>query len=140
AAPGKFGENSDQAFQYTIKYTGRLRTAAEFENIILKSIENGQILRLRDVARVELGALSYASDSLTNGKPAASFAVAQTAGSNAQQVIEDCKVILEDAAKSFPEGIRYVNLVDANEVLDASISKVVHTLVEAFVLVFLVVF
>ena len=140
AAPGKFGENSDQAFQYTIKYTGRLKSAAEFENIILRSTGDGQLLRLKEVARVELGALAYSSDSLTNNKPSASFAIAQTAGSNAQQVIVECKAILEEASKAFPSGVHYVNLVDANELLEASISKVIVTLLEAFALVFLVVF
>lgn len=140
AAPGKFGENSDQAFQYTIKYTGRLKTVEEFENIIVRSTPEGLLLRLKDVARIELGALAYSSDSLTNGKPSASFAIAQTAGSNAQQVIAQCKDILAEAQKSYPHGVHHTTLVDANEMLEASISKVIQTLLEAFALVFLVVF
>lgn len=140
AAPGKFGENNNQSFQYVIKYTGRLKNAGQFGNIIIKSIGNGQQLLLKDVARIELGAQSYASYNLTNGKPAVGIAITQTAGSNAQDVINGSKAILKEASKSFPKGIHYLTLVDVNKFLDASISKVLHTLLEAFLLVFLVVF
>lgn len=140
AAPGQFGEQGDQSFQYTIKYTGRLKQVEEFGDIIIRSGTNGQLLRLRDIARIELGAQNYASTSQTDGKPSVGFAIAQTAGSNAQEVIEGCMRELETAAASFPEGIRYVNFVNANEFLDASMEKVITTLIEAFCLVFLVVF
>ena len=140
AAPGKFGENGDEAFQYVIKYKGRLTKATEFENIVVKSAGNGQLLRLKDVARVELGSLSYASNISTNSKPSVGMAISQTPGSNARDVINESKKIIDQASKDFPKGVNYVYLVDVNENLDASIEKVVHTLIEAFILVFIVVF
>ena len=87
AAPGKFGENGNQSFQYVITYTGKLQTVAQFENIIIKAKSNGQLLHLRDVARVEIGALSYANVAAINGYPAVGLAINQTAGSNARDVI-----------------------------------------------------
>jgi HAE1 family hydrophobic/amphiphilic exporter-1 len=140
AAPGKFGENGDQSFQYVIKYKGRLTTVQEFENIVVKADNNGQLLRLKDVARIELGALSYTSNIETNGLQSVGVAVSQTPGSNARDVINESKKIIETAAKSFPKGVAYTTLVDVNENLDASIEKVIHTLIEAFILVFIVVF
>jgi HAE1 family hydrophobic/amphiphilic exporter-1 len=140
AAPGKFGESGNQSFQYVIKYTGRLKTVEEFENIIIKSASQGHFLRLKDVARVELGAQAYSSYNTTNGKPAVGVAIAQTPGSNARDVINNSKKVIEEAAKTFPEGIHFKYLVDINKFLDASISKVFETLLEAFVLVFIVVF
>lgn len=140
AAPGKFGESGHQSFQYVIKYSGRLKTVEEFENIIIKSSSQGHFLRLRDIARVELGAQAYASYNTTSGKPAVGIAIAQTPGSNARDVINNSKKIIEDAALSFPEGIHFKYLVDINKFLDASIAKVIETLLEAFVLVFIVVF
>lgn len=140
AAPGKFGENGNQAFQYVIKYKGRLTSAQEFENIIIKSAGNGQLLRLKDVAKVELGSLSYTSTIKTNGKESAAMAISQTPGSNARDVINNSKAIIEELAKTFPKGVKYTIMVDVNENLDASIEKVIHTLIEAFILVFIVVF
>ncbi|WDF66292.1 efflux RND transporter permease subunit [Flavobacterium sp. KACC 22763] len=140
AAPGKFGENGNQAFQYVIKYKGRLTSAQEFENIVIKSVGNGQMLRLKDVAKVELGSLSYAQTIKTNGVESAAMAISQTPGSNARDVIINSKKLIEEAAKSFPKGMKYTIMVDVNENLDASIEKVIHTLVEAFILVFIVVF
>ncbi|RYY31454.1 MAG: efflux RND transporter permease subunit [Chitinophagaceae bacterium] len=140
AAPGQFGEEGEQSFQYVIKSRGRLQNSQEFGEIVIRSTGASQILRLKDIARIELGALSYASSTTTNGKPSVGVAIAQTAGSNAKEVIEGSLTVLEEAAKSFPTGIRYVTLVNANDFLDASINKVITTLIEAFVLVFLVVF
>jgi len=140
AAPGKFGENGDQAFQYTIKYKGRLTTPQEFENIIIKSVGQGQVLRLKDIAKVELGALTYTATISTNGREAVGMAISQTPGSNARDVINNSKKIIEEASKAFPKGVKFTYLVDVNENLDASIEKVIHTLVEAFILVFIVVF
>ncbi|MBB5623615.1 HAE1 family hydrophobic/amphiphilic exporter-1 [Pedobacter cryoconitis] len=140
AAPGKFGENSNQSFQYVIRYKGRLTQVNEFENIVIKSAGNGQLLRLKDVAKVELGSLSYASTIETDGKESVAMAISQTPGSNARDVINQSKKIIDEAAKTFPKGIKYATLVDVNENLDASIDKVIHTLVEAFILVFIVVF
>jgi HAE1 family hydrophobic/amphiphilic exporter-1 len=140
AAPGKFGENSNQSFQYTIKYKGRLKTVAEFDNIVIRSANKGQILRLKDVARVELGSLSYAGATKTNGRPSIGVAINQTAGSNAHELIKQCEQTIENASKSFPPGVKYSSLFNANDFLDASIEKVIHTLIEAFILVFIVVF
>lgn len=140
AAPGKFGENGNQAFQYVIKYKGRLTSAQEFGDIVIKSVGNGQMLRLKDVAKVELGSLSYASTTKTNGIESTAMAISQTPGSNARDVIINSKKLIEEASKNFPKGVKYTTLVDVNENLDASIEKVIHTLIEAFILVFIVVF
>ena len=128
AAPGQFGEQGDQSFQYTLKYTGRLKTETEFSNIIIRTGANGQVLRLKDVARIELGALSYASSISFDGKPAMGIAINQTAGSNAKEVIENSLKVLKDASVDFPKGVHYSSLVNVNDFLDASIEKVVHTL------------
>lgn len=140
AAPGKIGENDDQSFQYVLKYKGRLKSEAEFENIVIKSVGNGQMLLLKDIARVEMGSLSYASNTLTNGKPGTAIAIFQSAGSNAHELIQNCQKTIEEASKTFPAGIKYVSLFSVNDFLDASIEKVIHTLIEAFILVFIVVF
>jgi HAE1 family hydrophobic/amphiphilic exporter-1 len=140
AAPGKFGENGDQSFQYIIRYTGKLQTVAEFENIIIKSKGNGQLLHLKDIARIEIGALSYSNISAINGHPAIGMAVSQTAGSNAREVINLSNQVIEEASKAFPSGIHYSTLVNVNKFLNASIVKVIRTLLECFGLVFLVIF
>ena len=140
AAPGQFGEQGNQSFQYTLKYSGRLKNESEFSNIIIRTAANGQVLRLKDIARIELGAQSYASSVRFNGKPALGIAINQTAGSNAKDVIEGAIKVLDDASVNFPKGVHYEPLVNVNDFLDASIEKVIHTLVEAFILVFLVVF
>ncbi|OOQ61202.1 efflux RND transporter permease subunit [Mucilaginibacter pedocola] len=140
AAPGKFGENSHEPFQYVIRYKGRLQSAKEFGDIIIKSVGNGQLLRLNDVARLELGALDYSFQELTNGHESVGVAISQTAGSNARDVINNTKKILDDASAKFPHGVKIAYLVDANEFLNASIEKVISTLIEAFILVFIVVF
>lgn len=140
AAPGKVGENSNQVFQYTLKYTGRLEKPEQFENIILRSTGNGQLLTLKDVADLEMGSYTYASTITAQGRQAPYVAITQMAGSNAHEIIKECERILGEASKSFPEGIRYSVFSNANEFLDASISKLIWTLVEAFALVFIVVF
>lgn len=140
AAPGQFGEQGNQTFQYTLKYSGRLKNETEFSNIIIRTAGNGQVLRLKDVARIELGAQSYASSVRFDGKPALGIAINQTAGSNAKEVIEGSLEVLDNASVSFPKGVHYAPLVNVNDFLDASIEKVIHTLIEAFILVFIVVF
>jgi HAE1 family hydrophobic/amphiphilic exporter-1 len=140
AAPGQFGEQGEQSFQYVIKYKGRLKNVSEFGDIVVRSTGNGQLLRLKDIARIELGALSYSSTTKTNGKESIGVAIAQTAGSNAKEVIDGTLGVLDDASKNFPAGVHYVNLINVNDFLDASIEKVIHTLIEAFILVFIVVF
>jgi HAE1 family hydrophobic/amphiphilic exporter-1 len=140
AAPGKFGENDNQSFQYVIRYSGRLQSTDQFGNIIIKSTGNGQFLRLKDIARIELGSQTYSSFTTTNGKQSVGISVSQTPGSNASDVINNSKKVIEQASQSFPAGIHFVYLVDINQFLDASISKVIHTLIECFALVFLVIF
>lgn len=139
AAPGELGQNGLQTFQYTLKYTGRLQLAEDFQDIIIRSQE-GQILRLKDIAEVELGSLNYTVSSHLGGKDAVMIGISQTAGSNAQQVIENVKEVLTTAEQSFPTGLHYDYMVDASEFLSASINEVWHTLVIAFILVFIVVF
>lgn len=141
AAPGAIGENSGQAFQYTLKYKGRLSEASEYKNIIIReNPETGEMLRLEDVAEVELGAQTYSITSTANGSPSVGMFVSQTAGSNAQEVVENVKAEIEAASASFPKGIEYTTVFDANSFLTASIDKVFTTLLEAFLLVFIVVF
>ena len=139
AAPGELGQNSDQSFQYTMRYTGKLKTEEEFGNIILRS-QDGQILRLKDVAKVELGSLSYSVVSETDKNQSVFIMIYQTAGSNAQEVIKNVKTVLNDAEKTLPSGVKINYIMDSSEFLDASIEKVIHTLIEAFILVFIVVF
>ncbi|WP_287827554.1 efflux RND transporter permease subunit [Bacteroides sp.] len=139
AAPGELGQNSDQTYQYTLRYTGRLESPEEFENIIIRSSDS-HILKLKDVANVDLGSLSYNIISKTNGNESVFISISQTAGSNAQEVINNIKNVLDEAAPSFPPGLKMSYLMDANNFLDASISKVLQTLFEALILVFLVVF
>ena len=140
AAPGRLGQQNNQSFEYVLKYKGKLVYADQFENIIIKADKNGNILRLKDVARVELGALNYNISSTAMGQPGVSVAVFQSAGSNAREVILNIEKVLEENSQSFPKGIKYVELINSNEFLDASIDKVFHTLLEAFILVFIVVF
>ena len=140
AAPGQFGEQGGQSFQYIIRYRGTLADTSEFGNIIIRATaDKDHVLRLKDIARIELGAMSYTVSTSTNHMPGVLVTVMQSAGSNAQQVIQQSLDVLQNAASSFPKGIKYIVLFNANDFLNASIDKVVHTLVEAFVLVFLVV-
>jgi len=139
AAPGQLGESSNQAFQYTLKYTGRLSSVEEFENIIIRSQE-GKIVRLSDVAEVELGSLMYTVETITDGKPSIMMAINQTAGSNASEVIKNVKAELDKAEKELPPGLKFTYLMDVSDFLNSSISKVITTLLEAFLLVFIVVF
>jgi len=140
AAPGKVGENSGQPFQYTLKYTGRLEKPAQFENIILKSVGNGQVLKLKDIAQVDMGSFTYSSTIIAQGHESPYVAINQTSGSNANEIIKKCIKILDDASLTFPKGIKYSVFANANEFLDASISKLIVTIIEAFILVFIVVF
>lgn len=143
ASPGKTGESSgkrSQAFEYVLKYKGRYTTKEGYENIVVRSNANGELLRLKDVADVEFGSAMYDIYSSIDGKPSAAITIKQSYGSNASQVIKDVKVKLEELKKSFPKGMDYEISYDVSKFLDASIEKVIHTLVEAFILVGLVVF
>ena len=140
AAPGQFGENGDQSFQYIMKYKGRLQTTEEFEDIVIRATSDGEILRLKDIARIELGGLSYGFATRSNGHPGVTGMIFQTAGSNATEIINNIEALLKDASKDFPPGVEYSILLNANDFLFASIHEVLKTLIEAFILVFLVVF
>ena len=140
AAAGSIGQNSGSSFEYIIKYVGKYNSKEQYDNIIIKSLGNGQNLMLKDVAKVELAAQSYTGRGENGNSPAISMGIFQTPGSNAQDIINDIKAYLKTAESDFPEGIHYTVNFDTNEFLDASIEKVVHTLIEAFILVFIVVF
>ena len=140
AAPGKFGENAEGIYEYVIKYKGRLSTTKEYEDIVVKAVGNGNFLRLKDVATVELGAFNYGSKNFGMGNEGVAIGIFQTSGSNANDIIDEVNTILEESKASFPEGIKYVIPYNTKTFLDASIDKVSHTLVEAFILVFIVVF
>jgi HAE1 family hydrophobic/amphiphilic exporter-1 len=144
ASPGKTGESSgkrSQAFEYVLKYSGRFNTKEGYENIVLRASANGELLRLKDVADVDFSAAAYNLYSTLNGKASAAIVLKQSYGSNATQVIKDVKAkMAEIKASSFPKGLDYEISYDVSKFLDASIEKVIHTLVEAFILVGLVVF
>lgn len=142
AAPGKFGEGSAVAFEYTIKYRGKLNEEPDYENIVIRAGSNGTILRIKDVAKVELGSLdhAYATNQTLNGHPGIGVAIAQTPGSNANEIQIAILDFMEKAKKNFPKGIDYRATYSTKRFLDASISQVQHTLIEAFILVFIVVF
>lgn len=140
AAPGAIGERENQTYQYTLRYKGRLQEAEEFENLVIRSNPDGTVLRVKDVARVELGRMVYSFSGKVNGNPAVSAIVMQTAGSNATQIILDIEKLLEECKKDLPEGLEINIAQNANDFLFASIHEVVKTLIEAFILVFVVVF
>ncbi|MFT3994855.1 MAG: efflux RND transporter permease subunit [Dysgonomonas sp.] len=139
-SPGKFGEDSDAPMQYIIKYQGKLNTPEQFEKIVIKSNSEGSLLRLRDVARIELGSASYGIEGKQNGMPAVTVGVLQTSGSNASQIETEVRNLLTKQSKTFPKGIDYTIIQSAKERLDAAISQVIKTLIEAFILVVIVVF
>ncbi|WP_316814651.1 efflux RND transporter permease subunit [Pedobacter nyackensis] len=140
AAPGKLGERSNEVFEYVIKYKGKLNKTEEYENIAIRANEDGSVLHLRDVARIELGAYSYTSTSRLNGKDGIVIGVIQLAGSNANEIQIAVDKVMEKAAKDFPVGINYNSFYKTKNALDESIEQVIHTLIEAFILVFIVVF
>lgn len=140
AAPGQFGERSNQTFQYTIRYRGRLQSTEEFENIVIKSLPDGELLRLKDVADIELGRNTYGFDATVDGHKGVSCIVFQMAGTNATQTIQDLEKVLDDMQKNMPAGIGVNIAQSANDFLFASIHEVVKTLIEAFILVFIVVY
>ncbi|RFZ91142.1 efflux RND transporter permease subunit [Mucilaginibacter conchicola] len=140
AAPGKFGERSDESFEFVIKYQGKFITPEEYGNIPLRTNPDGSVLRLKNVARLELGAYSYTSTSHANGSLAMGFGIIQLAGSNSNDIQIALDRLMQKASKNFPQGIHYNNFYRTKTSLDESISQVQHTLIEAFVLVFIVVF
>lgn len=140
AAPGQFGESGDQSFQYIMKYKGRLQTAEEFEDIVIRATSDGEVLRLKDIARIELGRLSYGFNNNVNGHPGVTAMIFQTPGSNATEIINNITALLDECSKDLPAGVKIEIMLNTNDFLSASIDEVLKTLFEAFVLVFLVVY
>jgi hydrophobic/amphiphilic exporter-1 (mainly G- bacteria), HAE1 family len=144
AAPGKVGESSGrqaQSMQYVLRYTGKMTTKEQYENVVIKATESGEMLRLKDVADLEFGSLDYDVLSKENGKPSAAIVLKQRPGSNASEVIQNIKDRLAYLKEtSFPPGMTYTVSYDVSRFLDASISEVLKTLIEAFILVAIVVF
>ncbi len=140
AAPGAFGEQGNQSFQYTMRYRGRLSKPEEFGNIVVRTGSNGEVLYLKDVAEIELGSVTYGFSNMLNGDTSSSAIVFQTPGSNATQIINDCLKLVDKLQNDLPEGLVYKIPMNNNDFLYASINTVIHTLIEAFILVFFVVY
>ena len=140
APTGQLGENSQNVFQFTMKYRGRLKSVDEFKNTVVRAQPDGSLLRLKDVADVELGTLSYAFDSQMDGMPAVPFVVFQVAGANATAVNEEISALLKDMEKDLPKGTEFITMMSSNDFLFASIHNVVETLIIAILLVILVVY
>ncbi|MEG1684947.1 MAG: efflux RND transporter permease subunit [Bacteroides sp.] len=140
AAPGQFGERGEQSFQYTMRYKGRLQTEVEFGDIVIRATPDGEVLRLKDVATVELGRLTYGFSNNVNGHPGVTAMIFQTAGSNATEIVGNIKDLLKDMEKELPPGVKIEVMLDSTDFLFASIHEVLITLLEAFLLVFLVVY
>ena len=140
SATGTLGENSENTFQYTMKYRGRYETPEEFGQIVIRSLPDGEVLRLKDIADIELGSESYAYKGYTNGHPGVSTMIFQTAGSNATQVVKDVEALLEEVRAELPKGVEIAHLQSVNDFLYASMNEVLKTLIEAILLVVLVVY
>ena len=140
AAPGQFGERGNQTFQYTIRYKGRLQQPEEFENIVIKSLPDGQVLRLKDIADIQMGRLTYSFDNTVNGHKAVTCIAYQMAGTNATETIQNIEAVLAETSKALPAGLKINIAQSANDFLFASIHEVIKTLIEAFILVFIVVY
>ena len=139
-APGRLGESSKEVFEYVLKYKGKLNRVKDYENIIIKANSDGSMIQLKDVARVEFGSYTYASNSILNGGPTSGVAIFQTAGSNANDILTEAERQIKEFALTLPKGVEPVIMYNSKEFLDASITQVKHTLLEAFILVFIVVF
>jgi len=139
-APGRFGDRTDEAFEYVIKYKGKLNKPEDYENIAIRTNPDGSVLRLKDVARIEFGSFNYSTKQRINGHVGVGMPVIQLAGSNSNQIQIDVNKFMEKAEKKFPEGIHSLTFYSTKRQLDASIEQVIHTLIEAFILVFLVVY
>ena len=140
APTGTLGAESDNTFQYVLKYRGRYEQEVDYENLVIKSLPNGEILRLKDVATIELGARGYNYIGEVNGHPGCNIMIAQTSGSNANEIIEEIDRTIAEISKTLPKGIKIVDLMSTKDFLDASIKSVIKTLIEAIILVVLVVY
>lgn len=139
-ATGTLGADSDNTFRYVLKYRGRYEEVSEFENMVIRAGQDGTVLRLRDVARIELGQRGYDFAGRVNGHPGTTASISQTAGSNANEIITEVDKVMEEISATLPAGLELVSLMSTKDFLDASISKVVQTLIEAIILVILVVY
>lgn len=139
-ATGTLGAESENTFQYVLKYRGRYENEVDYENLVIKSLPNGEILRLKDVATVELGTRAYDYIGQVNGHPGCNIMIAQTSGSNANEIIEEIDRTIAEISKTLPKGIKIADLMSTKDFLDASIKSVVKTLIEAIILVVLVVY
>jgi len=140
AAPGRLGQSSAEVFEYVLKYKGKMNQGEEYENMIIKANPDGSMLRLKDVARVQFGSYTYSTNARMDGTPVSGFAVFQTAGSNANDILTEVERLLKDFEKTLPKGLKTTIMYNSKEFLDASIDQVRETLIIAFILVFLVVF
>lgn len=140
ASTGSFGENSDNVFTYTMKYRGRYQTPEEFGEMVVRSTADGEVLRLKDIAEIELGSQTYSYIGGLSGHPGVTMMINQTAGSNATEINLQIEKLMEELSQSFPAGLDYLYLQNTNDFLFASIQEVVKTLLEAILLVVLVVF
>lgn len=140
AAPGSIGERENQTFQYTLRYKGRLSEVPDFENMVIRSNPDGTIIRVKDVAKVEMGRSTYSFAGTVNGHNSVSCIVMQVAGSNATQIVKDIQDLLTECKKDLPAGMEILEAQNVNDFLFASIHEVIKTLIEAFILVFIVVF
>ena len=137
---GSIGEDSKNVYQYTLKYRGRLEKEKEFENIVIKAFDDGRVVRLSDIAKVELGSQSYTYTGSVNGSPGTTCMINQTAGTNANEIITSINKYLEELKETLPEDVEVVELMSTKNFLDASINEVIKTLIEAIILVVLVVY
>ncbi|ANI90290.1 multidrug transporter AcrB [Arachidicoccus ginsenosidimutans] len=140
AAPGRLGQQSKEVFEYVLKYKGKLNKPEDYDNIIIKANTDGSVIKLKDVASVELGSYTYSANSRLDGNPTSGLAIYQTAGSNANDILTAAQKQLDEFNKRLPKGLKSTIMFNAKEFLDSSIHQVLHTLVEAFILVFIVVF
>src|SRR5258707_6123914 len=140
AAPGRIGQSSKELYEYVLKYKGKLNKNEDYESIIVKSNSDGSVVRVGDVAPVEFGSYTYSSNSTLNGNPTTGIAIQQLSGSNANDILTNAEKLLDQFSKQLPKGLHVTIMYNSKEFLDASIEQVKHTLVEAFILVFIVVF
>lgn len=140
AAPGRLGQSTPEVYEYVLKYKGKLNQSEDYENMIIKANADGSMLRLKDVARIEFGSYTYSTSSRMDGNPVSGFAVFQTAGSNANDILTEVEKLLKDFERTLPKGVKTTIMYNSKEFLDASIHQVRETLIIAFVLVFIVVF
>lgn len=140
ASTGSIGEDSKNVYQYTLKYRGRLEKEQEFEDIVIRAYDDGRVLKLKDIATVELGAQSYSYSGSVNGAPGTTCMINQTAGTNANEIITEIDKYLDELQKTLPEDMEIVELMSTKNFLDASINEVIKTLLEAIILVVLVVY